>query len=132
MPTLLITDDHVSVLRALEFVLAGSDLRVVLAESGTSAAATLEREMPDAALVDLHMPGMDGLALTRAIKDHATKLGRNMPVWIMTAAHSSAAAEQARLAGAEDLLKKPFDSGAFREELLRRLTAGPASSSVAA
>ena len=132
MATLLITDDHPSVLRALEFVLAGSDLRVVLTESGAAAVATLERETPDAALVDLHMPGMDGLALTRALKDHAAKLGRNVPVWIMTAAHSSAAAEQARIAGAEALLKKPFECGAFREELLRRLTAGPAPSSVAA
>lgn len=132
MPTLLITDDHASVLRALEFVLVGSDLRVVLAQSGTAALASLEHETPDAALVDLHMPGMDGLMLRRALKEHATKNGGILLVWIMTAAHTSVAVEQARLAGAEALLKKPFDCGAFREELLRRWTGGPAPSSVAA
>lgn len=132
MPTLLITDDHRSVLQALEFVLADGELRVVVAESGLIAVACAERESVDAALVDLHMPVMDGLALTRALKDLATKSGRTMPIWIMTAAHSAAAAEQARLAGAEALLKKPFDCVTFREELLRALVPGSAPTTFAA
>lgn len=132
MRTLLITDDHPSVLRALEFVLAGSELRVVLADSGLTALACTEGETLDAALVDLHMPGMDGLALTRVLKDRATKSGRLLPVWVMTAAHSAAAAEHARVAGAEALLKKPFDCGSFRDELIRLLAAGPASNTFAA
>lgn len=132
MQTLLITDDHVSVLRTLEFALGDNDLRVIVTESGPAALACAERETIDAALVDLHMPVMDGLALTRALKEHAAKANRALPVWIMTAAHTPTGAEQARLAGAEALLKKPFDCGVFRTDLLRHLTAGPASTTFAA
>ena len=129
MHTFLIVDDHRSVLQALEFVLGGNELRIVLAESGHAALACVERETFDAALVDLHMPVMDGFALTRALKEHAAKSGRALPVWVMTAAHTAAAAEQARAAGAEALLKKPFDCEAFRADLARALnpTAAPAN-----
>lgn len=122
MPTLLIADDYPSVLHTLEFVLASEELRVVLASSAASALALLPQGNVDAALIDLHMPVADGLALTRALKTHAAQSARPLPVWIMTAAPSLAAAEQARQAGAESLLKKPFDGPAFREELLRHLS----------
>jgi CheY-like chemotaxis protein len=121
MPTLLITDDHPSVLGALEFVLAGDTLRVLLADSGTAALAHVERGPVDAALVDLHMPAMDGLTLTRALKAHAVRTGHPLPVWIMTAAHTAATVEQGRLAGAEAVLKKPFDIESFAAELQRTL-----------
>jgi two-component system response regulator MprA len=126
MPTLLIADDHASVLAALEYVLAGEDLRVVLANGGSEALARLGSQPVDAALIDLHMPAMDGLTLTRAIKAEAAKVGRTLPVWVMTAAHTAAAAEQARLAGAEELLKKPFDTAAFRSDLLQFLVGSTA------
>lgn len=132
MRTLLIVDDHPSVLQALEFVLAGSELRIVLAESGHAALACIEREALDAALVDLHMPAMDGIALTRALKEHAAKSGRALPIWVMTAAHTSAAAEQARMAGAQTLLKKPFDSETFRGNVLEVLNAHVAPTTFAA
>ena len=132
MRTLLIVDDHRSVLQALEFVLARDELRIVLAESGHAALACVEREALDAALVDLHMPVMDGLALTRALKEHAAKSGRALPIWVMTAAHTAAAAEHARTAGAQALLKKPFDSEAFRAELLHVLNAHVAPTPFAA
>lgn len=132
MRTLLIVDDHPSVLHTLEFVLAGAELRVVLAESGHAALTCVEREAFDAALVDLHMPAMDGLALTRTLKEHAAKSGRALLVWVMTAAHTAAAAEQARTAGAQALLKKPFDCEAFRAELLHELNAHVAPTTFAA
>jgi two-component system response regulator MprA len=119
MPTLLIADDHASVLAALEYVLAGEDLRVVLANGGSEALAQFGSQPVDAALIDLHMPAIDGLTLARALKAEAAQSGRTVPVWVMTAAHTATAAEQARLAGAEELLKKPFDSAAFRSDLLR-------------
>jgi CheY-like chemotaxis protein len=132
MRTLLIADDHPSVLRALEFVLAGTELRIVLAESGNAALACGEHEAFDAALVDLHMPAMDGLALTRALKAQAAKSGRALPVWVMTAAHTAAAAEQARAAGAQGLLKKPFDCEGLRAELARVLNPDAAPATFAA
>lgn len=132
MPTLLIVDDHPSVLQTLDFALAGEQLRVVTAGGGAAALDACAREPLDAALVDLHMPGMDGLALVRALKERSARDRGSLAVWLMTAAHTVAAAEQARLAGAESLLKKPFDCGAFREELLRRVTAGHAPGTVAA
>jgi CheY-like chemotaxis protein len=114
MHTLLITDDHPSVLHTLEFVLASAELHVLVAESGAAALERIEQEPVHAALIDLHMPTMDGLTLTRELKARAAKLGRGLPIWIMTAAPTAGAAEQARLDGAEGMLKKPFDADAFR------------------
>lgn len=132
MPTLLIVDDHASVLHTLEFVFAGADLRIRLAESGAAALALAEQDAIDAALVDLHMPAMDGLALTRALKAHGARSGQDVPIWLMSAAPGIGAAEQSRQAGAEELLKNPFDCVAFRATLLQRLNGGAAPATFAA
>ena len=122
MPTLLIVDDHPGVLQALEFVLTTETLHVALASCGTAAIELTQRQHVDAALVDLHMPGMDGLTLCRRLCEQAQGENRRLPVWIMTAAPTTQAAEAARSDGAEALLRKPFDCPAFREELLRSLS----------
>lgn len=123
MPTLLIVDDHPGVLQTLEFVLATETLHVALTTCGTAAIELTRRQRIDAALVDLHMPGMDGLTLCRRLCEQAQCENRRLPVWIMTAAPTAQAGDAARSHGAVALLRKPFDCPAFREELLRSLSA---------
>jgi CheY-like chemotaxis protein len=125
MHTLLITDDHLSVLQTLDFAFRSDRLRVLSAIAGPAALELWERETVDAALIDLHMPVMDGLTLTRALKERASAAGRLLPIWIMTAAPSAVAVEQARVTGAEGMLRKPFDAAAFYDQLLRKLGGVP-------
>lgn len=127
MLNLLVVDDHPSVLGTLDFVLASDRVRVLTAGCGAAALDTCRREAVDAALIDLHMPVMDGIALLQALKDHAAGTGRPLPVWLMTAAPTPGALEQSRQGGAEAMLKKPFDALAFKEALLSRMGGNPSS-----
>lgn len=113
MRTLLITDDHVSVLHTLDYVLSLRGYRTLLANSAAAALTIAAGENFDAALVDLHMTGMDGCALCRALRERGIVAGRDIPVFIMTAAYLPVAATKATEAGAITLLKKPFDYDEF-------------------
>ena len=77
------------------------------------------KETFDAALVDLHMPGMDGFAVCRSLRERVIASGRDVPVFIMTASYTSFAVSKATEAGAVALLKKPFDYDEFLKALER-------------
>ncbi len=109
MRTLLITDDHESVLHTLHYVLSLRGYRTLLASSGAAALDIAAKETFDAALIDLHMPAMDGFAVCRALRERAIPTGGIVPIFIMTAAYMPAMAARAAEAGAVALLKKPFD-----------------------
>lgn len=113
MRTLLITDDHESVLQTLGYVLELRGYRTLLANSGNAALDVAAKETFDVALVDLRMAGMDGFATCRSLRERAIAAGRDVPVFMMTAAYTSKEAEKASNAGAVTLLKKPFDYDEF-------------------
>lgn len=113
MRTLLIVDDHASVLETLSFVVTSRGYRAVTAPNGQRALEITEHEGVDAALVDLHMPGMDGLKTCRGLREISSRRGRQLPIWVMSAALPSTAETQAREAGATGTLKKPFDVETF-------------------
>lgn len=133
MRTLLITDDHESVLRTLEYAFAVHGYRAVLASSGKSAIEACRSTIVDAALVDLHMPGMDGFQTCAALIAHTREQGRSMPVWLMSAAVTNAAKIRAAEVGAVTLLSKPFDCAEFISDVeahLRSAANGTPSLSV--
>lgn len=111
--TLLVTDDQPSVLHTLDYVFQLHGYRTIVATSGAVALDAAAQDGFDAALIDLHMPGIDGLTVCRALRERAIKRGRDVPVWMMSAAHTSVAATSAMKAGAIALLKKPFDVEEF-------------------
>lgn len=113
MRTLLIIDDQPSVLHTLDYVFSLRGYRTLLASSGAAGLELAANESFDAALVDLHMPGMDGLSVCRQLRERAIAAPGDARVWIMTAAHTSVMVTKAAEAGAIDLLKKPFDCEAF-------------------
>lgn len=113
MRTLLLVDDNASVLTTLAFIFDARGGRTVVASSGQKALEIAERESIDLALVDLHMPGMDGLTACQGLHQIGTKRGRPIPTWLMSGALTMAAEIQAREAGVIGVLKKPFDVDAF-------------------
>jgi DNA-binding response OmpR family regulator len=119
MRTLLIIDDQEGVLLTLDYVFTQRGYRTLLAKSGAAAVGIAQTEMIDAALVDLHMPEMDGLAVCRSVAAIAAERGRAIPVWVMTAAFTSEAAAKAAECGAIALLKKSFDVDAFLADVER-------------
>ncbi len=112
---LLVVDDDASVREALAVVLTLDGFRVSTAGDARAALRTLHAERPDAVVLDVLMPGLDGLEACRRIR--AT--GDRTPVLMLTARAEVAERVAGLEAGADDYLVKPF----AREELIARLRA---------
>ncbi len=120
--TVLVVDDEPDMLENVGRILRRAAFACLTAGSAREALAVVERDRPDLILTDLRMPGMDGLALLRAVK----RLSPPTPVVIFTAYASEATAQEALAAGATGFLAKPF-SGAELLQTVRRSLDHPAS-----
>lgn len=107
-PTLLVIDDNPSVRESLRFLLLHRGYQVLVAENGPEGIALAAQNIIAGALVDVSMPGMNGIDVCRALRAHAAQAGRDLPVWMMTGARTESLARQALEAGALVLLQKPF------------------------
>lgn len=104
----LIVDDEKDMLFMLRFRMEASGYEVVSAEDGIEGYSCALRDKPDIILLDVLLPGIDGLQLCRKIKD-TESLGR-IPVVILTASNVKDVERKCSEAGADSYLKKPFDS----------------------
>ncbi len=111
-------DDNKSVRDTLAYLLGEQGFGAVLAESGSQALELMGKGPIDGALIDVYMPGMNGLAACRELRARAAAAGRPLPVWMMTGARTPQLAQAALEAGAVGLLGKPFSV----DDLLRQLS----------
>lgn len=109
----LVADDERNIRESLRSLLELEDNEVVTAENGLAAQRRLQEESFGAAIVDLKMPGMDGLELLRWIRSERSRL----PVIMISAYGEVNDAVTAMKLGAHDYVVKPFDP----EELVLRL-----------
>ena len=107
MTTVLVADDSASMRQMLAHVLREGGYGVALAVDGADALRQLESEPADVILTDCHMPGLDGLALTRAVRADAR--WRHLPVLVLTTEVDAAMKQEGRAAGATGWLVKPFE-----------------------
>lgn len=104
-PSILVVDDDIDTTRNLSDILTDLGYRVATANDGPSALEWLRHHSCDLALLDLKMPGMDGLTLYREIK----KLRAGTVGIIVTAYAGGSTKEEALAAGAWEVLSKPID-----------------------
>jgi two-component system, OmpR family, response regulator len=90
--------------------------------SGDAALAGAREHPPDLALVDVMMPGMDGVTLAAAFREDPRL--RDVPIVFVTAKAYPEEVANLRRAGAVEVLVKPFDLSVL-EDLIRSLLAGP-------
>lgn len=100
-----VVDDDSAIRWVLERALSSAGYACVCFDSAENALAALDSGQPDVLISDIRMPGMDGLSLLAAVKQHNPLL----PVIIMTAHSDLDAAVNAYQQGAFDYLPKPFD-----------------------
>jgi UDP-3-O-acyl N-acetylglucosamine deacetylase len=100
-----VIDDEASIRRSLEGVLKDEGLSVVLAEDGETAISILMNVRPALVLLDIWMPGMDGLETLRKIKE----LHPDLPVVMISGHATISTAVAATRLGALDFLEKPLD-----------------------
>jgi two-component system response regulator MprA len=112
---LLVVDDEASVREALALVLDLSGFEVATAADGREAIRSLVSDPPDAVILDVLMPGLDGLEVCRRMR----AVGDRTPVLMLTARTEVSECVAGLEAGADDYLAKPF----VREELIARLRA---------
>ena len=118
-PTLYIVDDDQAVRDGLKALLGARGFALETFDSAESFLAAMDRNVTGCAILDIRMPGMNGLELQRELKRRAIAL----PVIIITGHGDVALAVTALKAGAIDFLEKPFDSDALLasiEDALRR------------
>lgn len=104
-PLLLVVDDEVDTCRNLADIFTDLGFRVDVAHDGPSALELARHNPYDIALLDLRMPGMDGLTLYREIK----KIRAGTVAIVVTAYASGAVADEAAAAGAWQVLSKPVE-----------------------
>ncbi|MQL53926.1 response regulator [Desulfofundulus thermobenzoicus] len=103
-PHILVADDEASIRRLLQTVLEARGYRVTVVEDGLQAAACLEREKVDVAILDIRMPGENGLDLFRRMKPDCQETA----FILITAYGTVRTAIEAMKAGAFDYVTKPF------------------------
>ena len=111
---ILVVDDDVHILQLVNIYLTQEGYQVIQAENGEEALRKLEKVIPDLAVVDVMMPGMDGFLLTEILsKDY------DIPVLLLTAKGELEDKERGFSAGSDDYVVKPFEP----KELLFRIAA---------
>jgi len=111
---LLVVDDDRKITNLLRRALRAEGYEVRTANDGSAGLACVRERQPDLVVLDLLMPGMDGLEVCRRLRDES-----DVPILILTAKDETADRVQGLDSGADDYLVKPFDL----EELFARIRA---------
>lgn len=117
--TVLVVDDNPVNLKLCRVLLRSEGYEVVTAGDAAEALARMEDALPDLILMDLQMPGMDGFALTRRLKEDART--RAIPVIAFTSYAMKGDDDRARAAGCDDYATKPIDTRTFPALIARHL-----------
>jgi two-component system KDP operon response regulator KdpE len=111
-PLVLAIDDDAGILQFIKAELSTHDINVITAASGEAGLEVLKEQSPDAVLIDVIMPEMDGLEVMRKIRETS-----NVPILLLTARRRDQDKIRGLDMGADDYLPKPFNP----EELSARI-----------
>jgi two-component system KDP operon response regulator KdpE len=111
----LVVDDEPAILRFLRTSLRAEGYDIVEAETGEAALAEVRRRAPDLIVLDLGLPGLDGLEVIRLVREP----GSVVPIIVLTSRTDEAGKVEALDLGADDYVTKPFGV----DELLARMRA---------
>src|SRR4249920_685427 len=117
MTKILIIDDEQGIRDLLDTLLRRKGYDVVVAENGREGLKVFRRERPDVVVLDLMMPGMDGLTVLQELRT----LDPTKPVIILTGAGTPEAEQQARALGVTEFVEKEFSLHRLGDSLKRLL-----------
>jgi DNA-binding response OmpR family regulator len=112
--SILVVDDDPRLLRLVRVNLEKAGFAVTTASSGAAALEQFDVQVPDAMVVDVTMPGMDGFTLAQRIREVS-----NVPIIILTAMGEQSQKVRGLELGADDYITKPFDP----DEMVARVRA---------
>lgn len=124
MSKILVIDDEQGIRNLLDTLLRRKGFDVVLADSGPKGLELFRREQPDVIVLDLNMPGMDGLAVLQQVRS----LDPHRPVIILTGAATAEEEQHVRALGVTEFVEKEFSLHLLGDSLKRLLkTPDPAT-----
>ncbi len=112
---ILVVDDEWANREMLRAYLKRAGYEVHEASSGEQALAQVAQTPPNLIMLDVNMPVMDGYETCRRLKQNEAT--RNIPVLVVTALEDTAGGAQAQAAGADGVVRKPFDVRALLETI---------------
>ncbi len=104
--TILVVEDEEDILELVRYNLSGEGYGVLAVQTGEAGLSTAKREHPDLVILDLMLPGIDGLDVCRELKAYAST--RSIPIIILTAKGEEADIVAGLELGADDYITKPF------------------------
>ena len=113
--TILVIDDQWSMQELVRLVLQKAGYRVILADDGITGLTLARTEHPDAIIMDLRLPEMDGVDMLRGL--HVEQQTAEIPVILISAGQWSEHLREGLSAGAATFLQKPFPTGALVERV---------------
>jgi CheY-like chemotaxis protein len=116
---ILIVDDNATNLKLVAYLMKANGYQVDTALEAEAALDAIGRHPPDVILMDIQLPGIDGLELTRRLKaDPGT---RDIVIIAVTAYAMKGDQDKALAAGCDDYITKPIDTRALPETIARHL-----------
>jgi len=122
MKTVLIADDDPLMIRLLEFNLKALKCKVLISREGLGAEHLIKIERPDLAIIDVMLPGKDGLELIESIR--AEEELKTMPVIVVTGHGEYQIHQQLKEAGANKIFTKPFAPSVLQSTVQELLNDG--------
>ena len=118
--TILVADDEEPLLKLLKLSFGLEGFDVVTANDGLAAQEAFEGNKPDAAVLDIGMPGVDGFGVLQFIRQRS-----NIPVILLTARDEPSYQRRALAAGADGYMTKPFDRAKLVDSVRAKLNGSP-------
>jgi CheY-like chemotaxis protein len=122
MSQILIVDDSHIIHRTLSLIVRKMGHQTLHAENGDKALEVIKTQMVELAIIDMNMPGMDGLTLVRQIRNNEAH-GR-FPIVFLTGSGRESDHKSALELGVEGFLNKPVSSHQLRETINQLLPPG--------
>jgi CheY-like chemotaxis protein len=117
--TVLLADDEEDIKTIVKMFLESKGYEVITAFDGLDAIDKAKQLVPDMIFMDIMMPVIDGIEVTRQLK--ASEETKNIPIVMLTAAAKSQMVDKAIAAGAVEYIAKPFDPDALLKTVVRIL-----------
>ena len=117
MAKILVVDDEQVIRILFDRLLSRKGYEVILAENGQEGLELLQREHPNAVILDLKMPGMDGITVLQ----HIRLVDRTVPVIVLTGARICELEQQLHASGVTEFLEKEFALYRLVDSLQRHL-----------
>ncbi|MEO7736285.1 MAG: response regulator [Kofleriaceae bacterium] len=116
---ILIVDDNATNLKLVAYLMKANGYTVDTALEAEAAIVAIRANRPDVILMDIQLPGIDGLELTRRLKADAAT--RDIVIVAVTAYAMKGDQDKALAAGCDDYITKPIDTRALPETIARHL-----------